>query len=127
MSDERHAKGLATLEKLFGPAGAQAAQAFDDVAPDLGRYIVEHVYGDLYQRPGLDLNTHELVTVAGLTALGHAKPHLKTHIDGALNAGAEAAEIAEVIIHMSAHAGFPAATTAMMALREVLEKRGEKT
>ncbi len=122
--DGKRAQGLATLEKLFGPAGKQAAEAFDGIAPDMGRYIVENVYGDILMRPALDLKTRQLATIAALTALGYAKPHLKTHIDGALNVGASPAEIVEIIFQMSAYAGFPAATTAMMAARDVFEKRG---
>jgi len=84
--------------------------------------MTDHVYGDIYQRDGLDLKTRELAAVAGITALGYAKPHLKTHILGALNAGASRVEIIEVIMQMSAYAGFPAATIGLMAAREVFEK-----
>lgn len=122
--DDKHAQGLATLEKLFGPTGKQIAEALDDIAPDMGRYLTENVYGDILARPGLDLKTRQLATVAALTALGYAKPHLKTHIGGALNVGASAKEIVEIIFQMSAYAGFPAATTALMAARDVFEKRG---
>lgn len=122
--DDKHVQGLATLEKLFGPAGKQAAEAFDGIAPDMGRYLVENVYGDIIARPALDLKTRQLATIAALTTLGYAKPHLKTHIDGALNVGATPQEIIEIIFQMSAYAGFPAATTAMMVAREVFEKRG---
>ena len=90
----------------------------------MARYLVENVYGDILARPALDLKTRQLATIAALTTLGYAKPHLKTHIDGALNAGATPAEIVEIIFQMSAYAGFPAATTAMMAARDVFEKRG---
>ncbi len=110
------------MARLFGPAGEKAANIFDDVAPDFGQYMTDHVYGDIYQRDGLDLKTRELAAVAGITALGYAKPHLKTHILGALNAGASRVEIIEVIMQMSAYAGFPAATIGLMAAREVFEK-----
>ena len=121
-ADDPAGRGRALMKELFGPAGEQAAAAFDGIAPDLGRYLVEHVFGDLYQRDGLDLKTREVAAIAGLTALGYAKPHLKTHVLGELNAGAGRTEIVEVILQMSAYAGFPAATTAMMAAREVFEK-----
>ena len=109
---------------MFGPAGKQVAEGLDDIAPDMGRYMVENVYGGIFTRPALDLKTRQLATVAALTALGYAKPHLKTHIGGALNVGASPAEIVEIIFQMSVYAGFPAATTALMAARDVFEKRG---
>ena len=46
--------------------------SFNDIAPDLGRYIVEFSYGDVFARPNLDLKTRELATVAALTARGTA-------------------------------------------------------
>ncbi|MEQ8249091.1 MAG: carboxymuconolactone decarboxylase family protein [Alphaproteobacteria bacterium] len=124
---DKYDAGLRKLEEIVGTETAEAAlKAFDDIDPDIGRYLAESVYGDLYQRPGIDLKTRQLCTVAALTALAAFKPHLKTHIDGALNAGAAPAEVIEVILQMSAYAGFPAATTGLAAAREVFQKRGVK-
>lgn len=123
----KYEAGFRKLEEIVGTKTAEAAlKAFDDLDPDIGRYLAEFVYGDLYERPTLDLKTRQLATVAALTALGSYKPHLKTHIDGALNVGASPAEVVEVILQMAAYAGFPAATTGLAAAREVFEKRGVK-
>ena len=122
--DSKHARGLATLEKLFGAAGKQVIESFDDIAPDMGRYIVEHIFGDIYADPVLDLKTRQLANVAALTTLGYAKPFLKTHVSGALNAGATPEQVVAVIMQMSAYAGAPAAMSALMATREVFEQRG---
>ncbi len=119
--------GFRKLEEIVGTQSAEAAlKAFDDLDPDIGRYLAEFVYGDLYARPSLDLKTRQLCTVAALTALGSYKPHLKTHIAGALNVGATPAEVIETILQMAAYAGFPAATTGLAAAREVFDKRGDK-
>ena len=124
---EKYEAGFRKLEEIVGTETAEAAlKAFDDLDPEIGRYLTESVYGDLYQRPGIDLKTRQLCTVAAFTALASFKPHLKTHIDGALNAGATPAEVIEVILQMSAYAGFPAATTGLAVAREVFQKRGVK-
>ena len=52
-----------------------------------GRYIIEFGFGDEYSRPGIDLKTRELATVAALVALGNARPQLEVHLHGALNVG----------------------------------------
>ena len=122
--EDKRVRGLATLEKLFGEVGKQVVAAFDDIAPDMGRYIVDHVFGDVYADPVLDLKTRQLANVAALTALGNAKPYLKTHVTGAINAGATPEEIVAVIMQMSVYAGVPAAMSALMATREVFEARG---
>jgi hypothetical protein len=44
-------------------SGEAVVKSFEDIAPDLGRYILEFSYGDIFSRPNLDLKTRELVTV----------------------------------------------------------------
>ena len=94
-------------------------ESLADICPDLGRYIVEYGFGDVYSRPGLDLKQRELATVAALTALGTATPQLKVHIAAALNVGLSREEIVETIMQMSVYAGFPAALNGMFAAKEV--------
>ncbi|MFX8203601.1 carboxymuconolactone decarboxylase family protein, partial [Acinetobacter baumannii] len=78
-------------------------------SPDLGRYIVEFGFGDVYSRPGLTLREREIATIAALTALGNAAPQLKVHIAAGLNVGLTRQEITETILQMALYAGFPAA------------------
>ena len=124
MNDERYARGQARLTQIDGDAGRQAIDALDGVAPDLARYVIEFGFGDVYSRPGLDLRTRELATVAALTALGHAQPQLKVHVNGALNVGCTPAEIIEVVIQMALYAGFPAALNAAASAKQVFAERG---
>lgn len=123
MTDERYARGVARLAEIDGAAGDAVIAGLADLAPDLGRYIIEFGFGDVYSRPGLDLRTRELATVAALTAMGNARPQLEVHLAAALNVGATTNEIVEVIIQMSLYAGFPASLNAITALRSVLEAR----
>jgi hypothetical protein len=53
MKSERHERGLARLKGLNGEAGERVVDSLKDIAPDLGTYIVEFVFGDVYCRPGL--------------------------------------------------------------------------
>jgi alkylhydroperoxidase/carboxymuconolactone decarboxylase family protein YurZ len=74
-------------------------------------FITRNAWGDVWQRPGLDMKTRSLVTVALLAALG--KQHeLKGHVRGALNNGATAQEIQEVLLHASIYCGVPTAVDA---------------
>lgn len=122
-NDDRYTRGLAKLAEIDGDAGQNVIDGLADLAPDLGRYIVEFAFGDLYARPDLDLKTREIATVAALTAMGTARPQLEVHLRAALNVGCTRAEIVEVIVQMSAYAGFPAALNGIAALRTVLASR----
>ncbi|MGI8754663.1 MAG: carboxymuconolactone decarboxylase family protein, partial [Acidimicrobiales bacterium] len=44
-------------------------ESLRDIAPDLGRHIIEYGFGDVYSRPGLDPQQRQLVTLGMLTAL----------------------------------------------------------
>jgi len=84
------------------------------------QYITRNAWGDTWQRPGLDLKTRSLITVAMLTALG--KQHeLKGHVRGALNNGATVEEIQEVLLHASIYCGVPSAVEAFRSAAEVVD------
>ena len=118
-SEDRYERGWRKLGEVDGDAGQRVVDGLRDIAPDLGRYIIEFAFGDLYSRPGLDLRSREIATVAALTAMGNAAPQLKVHIHAALNVGVSKEEILEVILQMSAYAGFPAALNAVGVAKEV--------
>jgi 4-carboxymuconolactone decarboxylase len=117
--DERFNKGWERLKEVDGKAGERVVESLADICPDLGRYIVEFGFGDVYSRPGLTLQQRELATVAALTALGTATPQLKVHIAAALHVGLTRSEIIETIVQMSLYAGFPAALNGIFAAKEV--------
>ncbi|MGZ7096466.1 MAG: carboxymuconolactone decarboxylase family protein, partial [Methanobacterium sp.] len=109
MSEKRYQKGMEMLKKMNPNSYKQLAENLEDIAPDLARFVAEFPYGDIYSRPGLDLKTRELITIAAITALNTSPIQLKSHIKGALNIGCTREEIVEVLIQMAVYAGFPAA------------------
>lgn len=123
---DRYVRGLNKLKEIDGQAGEKVMGALKDIAPDLGRYIIEFPFGDVYSRPGLDLRSREIATVAALTAMGTAVPQLKVHIHASLNVGITKEEIIEIMIQMAVYAGFPAALNAVFAAKEVFAERESK-
>jgi 4-carboxymuconolactone decarboxylase len=105
-------------------AGEKVIESLRDIAPDLGRYVVEFAFGEIYRRPGLDLRQRELVTIAALATLGGAEPQLEVHVNGALNVGLTPAEIVEAIIHCVPYTGFPRVLNAIFAAKRVFDERG---
>jgi 4-carboxymuconolactone decarboxylase len=93
MDQDRYQQGLEIFKEIDPNSPERITEMLKDIAPDLARYIIEFPYGDIYSRPGLDLKTREIVTVAALTALGNAQPQLKRHINNALNVGCTREEI----------------------------------
>ncbi len=123
----RFERGWAGLSEIDGHAGERVIAALQDIAPDLGRHIVEFAFGDVYSRPGLDLLSRELVTVAALAAIGTASAQLKVHMHGFLNVGGTKAQMVETATHIAVYAGFPAAINAALVAKEVMAERAMPT
>jgi 4-carboxymuconolactone decarboxylase len=122
-NNERYTRGWAKLKEVDGEIGERVVASLAPIAPDFSRLLVEFGFGDIYSRPGLDLKSREIATIAALAALGNAQPQLKVHIEGALNVGCTREEIVEVFMQIALYAGFPAALNALFAAREVFEAR----
>ena len=120
MSD-RAQQGEQIRREVMGDAFVDRALAnTTEFTAPLQQYITRNAWGDVWQRPGLDLKTRSLVTVALLTAMG--KQHeLKGHVRGALNNGATPQEIQEVLLHASIYCGLPTAVEAFRTAAEVVD------
>lgn len=122
--NNRYDNGIKKLAEIDGEAGHKVINSLQDICPDLAKYTIEFPFGDIYQRPQLDLKSREIATIAALTALGHCAPQLNVHINGALNVGCSQEEVIEVILQMAVYAGFPAAINGMFIAKEVFIERG---
>jgi 4-carboxymuconolactone decarboxylase len=124
-NEARYRRGLDALNQISKSSGEAVVKSFEDIAPDLGRYIVEFSYGDVFSRPNLDLKTRELATVSALTGLNTTASELplKVHVNGALNVGADRQEIIEAIIHMIPYVGFVKVQQAMALAEQVFKER----
>jgi 4-carboxymuconolactone decarboxylase len=118
--DDRYERGRARFLEVHDEKALRAVEGLGD----LGRSIVEYVYGDIYLRPGLSLRDRELAAVATLVALGRSS-QIPQHLRAALKAGVTPDELREVIMQTAAIAGFPPAMNAMSTLKTVLGEAGD--
>jgi 4-carboxymuconolactone decarboxylase len=123
MSHDRYQCGLEQLSKVDGEGGERVINSLRDTAPDLGKYIVEFAFGDIYSRPGLSLKERQLVTISSLTTQGGCEPQLKVHINAALNVGLSPNKIVECLIHCVPYTGFPRVLNAINVAKEVFKER----
>jgi 4-carboxymuconolactone decarboxylase len=119
---ERFERGWQRLIEVDADGGERVVESLKDVAPDLGRYVVEFAYGDIYQRPVLDLRQRQLVTISALTTLGGAEPQLEVHVNAGLNVGLTGREIVEAILHCIPYTGFPRVLNAIFVAKRVFEE-----
>lgn len=109
------------IVQMLNPGLEQVlAERYDDLVDGFSESLVEWAYGRHYARPGLDLKTRQLCTVAALTVLGgQTGPQLKVNIAHTLAAGASREEIVEAIWQMAVYGGLPAAINGLNAARDV--------
>ena len=122
MSDDKYKRGLELLEKVSPGASKRTAESLNDIAPDMVRYMMEFVFGEISSRPGLEMKSREITAMSALAALGTAPNQLKIHIKGALNCGCTREEIVEVLIQVLVYAGFPAALNGIRLAKEVFQE-----
>ncbi len=124
-SAERLKNGGALLAATSATAGNDVVRSFDDIAPDLGRMIVAHSYGEIFSRPGLDSKSRELSACAALAATGSTTTEtpLRVHINAALNVGARRGEVVETLVNLLPYCGYPAVHRAVSIAAEEFAKR----
>jgi 4-carboxymuconolactone decarboxylase len=122
---ERYEKGIKELKKHLGDDAESYLSKIEEISPFFAKINVEFAYGDIYKETDrvLDNVTQELITVSALTVLGYAIPQLKVHVDAALNRGATKEQVIATITQMIDYCGFPAATNALLAAKEVFDAR----
>jgi 4-carboxymuconolactone decarboxylase len=120
MADTR-TEGLNALRSMLPGLIPDGVTGLRDggIADELGDLSLDHVFGALWTRPGLDRRSRSLVTLGALIAL-RASDELGAHFQIALRNGLSLEEIEEVIYHMSGYAGYPAAVSARKVARDVL-------
>ncbi|WP_417804014.1 carboxymuconolactone decarboxylase family protein [Thalassospira lucentensis] len=115
--------GRDIVAALNPPLEGQLAEKYDKLIPGFAESLVEWGYGRHYARPGLDVKTRQLCTIAALTVLGgHTAPQLKINIQHSLAAGASRTEIVEAIWQMAVYGGLPAAINGLNAAQECFDE-----
>ncbi|MFH5181240.1 carboxymuconolactone decarboxylase family protein [Paenibacillus sp. TAB 01] len=124
MTEERYERGWEKLMTIDGEGGQRVIESLADIAPDLGKYVVEFAFGDIYSREGLDFKQRQLVTLASLTTQGGCEPQLQVHLHASLNVGLSPREIIEAIMQCVPYTGFPRVLNAVFAAKRVFQERG---
>ena len=123
MENERYQKGMKTRRQVLGDEYVNNAEATKtDFDHDFQEYIVNNAWADVWSRPGLTKRERSLVTIGLLAALGQ-EAELALHIRATKNTGASQEEVKEVLLHVAAYAGIPAANSAFKIAKEIFAKK----
>ncbi len=118
MTVDTRPSGASIRQRVFGAANGGPTSPGDPFLAPFFETAIEHVWGGLWNRPGLDLKYRSLVVVSVLAAIGQTE-ELKPHLRGALNLGWTVDELREALLQIGGYAGFPAAHEALDVLSEI--------
>lgn len=122
MPDSTFDTGMQVRRAVLGDAHVdrswESSTPFDE---DFVRFITEVAWGSVWAREGLDLKTRHMVTIAILAALGREQ-ELKLHMNATPNTGVTPEKLKEVLLHVAAYAGIPAANSAFSIAKELVSK-----
>lgn len=123
MTDKRLEQVIKNLQEIDGEAGERVIESLETIAPDVGRYILEFAFGDIYNKDTLSFREREIVTITSLLTQGDTKNQLMVHINGSLNVGITEEEIIEIFTHCIPYVGFPRVLNAITSAKEVFASR----
>lgn len=127
--EDMRTRGLRVFGELMGDQARDMMQqgldsdGFDSAMADLA---TNFAFASVWDRDGLERKQRSLVVIGILIAQRQVS-ELKNHIRIGLRNGLTAREIEEALIQSVPYCGFPAASTAMGAIIEVLREQGVDT
>lgn len=119
-------RGMAVRRSVLGDAHVDRSLAratgFD---ADFQEFITKTAWGQIWTRPGLDIRTRSMLTIAMLAALGK-DGELKLHIRATRNTGVTRDEVKEILMQAAVYAGVPAGNHAIALARAVYAEMDEE-
>jgi 4-carboxymuconolactone decarboxylase len=113
--------GAEVMARFVGPENVDRGREYlEQLDPELHRYIMDFVYGEVYSGDVLDPKTRALCTVAMLASLGQ-QLQLGVYVRASRRQGATEEEIREVLRQVAVYAGFPSAWNALATMKQSLE------
>lgn len=115
-----HARGLQAMEAVYG--GAVQGMPPPDKMPPYIQKTLEHVFADVWMRPGLSIRDRRLLVFGATAALGRADL-IEIQMTGALkNHEISAAEMQEAVLQLAYYVGWGNASSVFQGVMAAIQK-----
>lgn len=117
--DELRRKGLDKMKEVYG-------WEMPDLPGDYFALTVDHLFADIWSRPGLSMRDKRIMTLSVVTALG--LPDLaEIQVNAALrNSELSPDELREMALFITHYVGFPLGSTFHGVVEKAIHKSGQK-
>jgi 4-carboxymuconolactone decarboxylase len=120
---ERLEAGMRVRRSVLGDEHVNRAEAAKTTLDaDFQDLITRYAWGEIWTRAGLPLHTRSLIAIGLMVALNRTE-ELRIHMRAAANNGVTIEEISEVLLQCAIYCGVPAANSAFVVAKEVLNER----
>lgn len=116
---DKRRRGLEKMEQVYG-------FEVKDGPGDFFGYTVDHLFADIWERPGLTVEQRRLLLI-GLLAGRGADDVNSIQLEAAYTRGELDAEaLREIVVFLAHYAGWPSAAKLTMVVESVIGKHGER-
>jgi alkylhydroperoxidase/carboxymuconolactone decarboxylase family protein YurZ len=105
--------------------GAPATGKYITFAPAIDQFLKGHLFGDIFGRDNLDLQSREIATISALANMEGVNPQLQSHFSIGFNVGLTEAQMKGLISVLEAKVGKKQAENAYEVLGKVLSNRAK--
>lgn len=117
MSKDLFKRGEEIRREVLGEAYVNNSKAVTDAFSEpMREFAIKNLWGDIWDRPGLDRRARSIVNLALLSAADRPA-ELRVHLRGALNNGVTREEIAEIFLQVALYCGVPTGSDATRIAR----------
>lgn len=117
--EQRRARGLARMSEVYG-------WEFQDGPGDFFALTADHLFAEIWSRPGLDVAQRRLLLIGMLAGQGRHDV-LGIQLEAALGSGELDAEaLREIVVFLCHYAGWPVGATMNTQVEEILGRHAER-
>ena len=102
--EELYRRGIATRQEVMGESGVDGTDQGDEVDRSWDRYSLEYLWGSVWTRPGLGLQSRCICVLTALTVVG-TEDTIKAYVGAALRLGLTKDQIRELFFHLNFYVG----------------------
>ena len=117
---EKNTYGNKVRNTLVGEDMSNRNSGYAAFAPAIDRFLVEHLFADIFARDVLSHQQRELVTISGLAALPGTEAQLQAHLKIAMNVGYNETQLKNFIEILRDRVGGQAAERGAQVLGDLL-------
>ena len=125
-SSDKYERGRKTLEKLSGQPQSKPAKGFGEFAPEIDRFLKEHLFADIFDSDILTYEERELATISALASMPGVESQLESHLGFGMNVGLTENQLSEAFALIEKNISQSQAETARKSLAKVTAARQKR-